>query len=503
MTVLFVSTRAVRARRASTNEALSGLGLSPRSITIASAAPILPWFLVGSIVVCLTAYSLSPRFPIGSARRFEPLLGPGAHIGAIVSVLLITAVLFLAGSVFGGIRDARANSRIPSRNIRFRLVGPAFLCLGSRFARGRARAALGSGVVAALAVAALGVGASAHGLVGAPSLTGSPEDATINESIDDVIDFGDANKLERAELADLRRLEISNALRAVAFKRRADTIVNGLTAPLWGVSDRKGHVPFPIISGRAIHHDGEIALGVALARRLHVRLGDVVNVGERSKRFRVVGLVAATGDMNDAERDGNRTALVSFEDYRRLYPAPNQTSALVRFAPSVPRSRWLATVRQIVPRRRSISVELSLPTRPPKVLALEHLRAPLALGAGALAATAFVGLAQSLSAAVRRRRGALATLSSLGATPRMLSLSVIAESCIVGCLTLVGGTTAGVVIGRRAWHALVDSMGFTTQHVLPVRPIVVGALTFGVMIIVHAALVSQTPSRFRERFAVT
>ena len=63
--------------------------------------------------------------------------------------------------------------------------------------------------------------------------------------------------------------------------------------------------------------------------------------------------------------------------------------------------------------------------------------------------------------------------------------------------------TAGVVIGRRAWHALVDSMGFTTQHVLPVPSVVVGALTFGVLIIVHAAVVSHAASTFRERLAVS
>ena len=483
-TVVLMSSRTLRARRASMFQTLSGLGLSSRTLPFVTAAGIAPWFLFGCMAAWFTMAVLSPRFPIGSARSVEPSPGVAVHTGALISALTIVLVLLILSALTVTIRRSRASARHGRRSSSVLHV-PFSVGMGRRLARDRLRSTVGSGAVVALAVGALAVGGSAAHLVETPSLTGSPEDAEVSESINGIIDFNDATRLERAELADLRRLSASPELRDVALKRQVDSTVNGRVARLWGLSDVKGHVPLSIVSGHGLAASGEIVIGAALARGLHLRIGNVAAVGPRSTKFRVVGLVAATGDA-DGDRDGNRTAIISFDDYRRLYPAPNQTLALVRFAPGIPSTKWEAAVRRSIPKRGVITVELSRAVPPPKVAALGRLRPLLALAAAALGATAMVGLAQSLFNATRRRRSLLGTLAALGAAPRTLVAVVAVESLIVAGAALAFGVALGVLLGRRTWRTIVDGMGFATRHVLPWRAVEISALMFCVLTIVHA-----------------
>jgi predicted lysophospholipase L1 biosynthesis ABC-type transport system permease subunit len=72
--------------------------------------------------------------------------------------------------------------------------------------------------------------------------------------------------------------------------------------------------------------------------------------------------------------------------------------------------------------------------------------------------------------------------------------SVCAQSTTIAVVSIMVGVPLGIVVGRVAWNALVDSIGAVAEPVFPA----VGALLVPVLV-VFAALIGVVPGRWAAR----
>ena len=111
----------------------------------------------------------------------------------------------------------------------------------------------------------------------------------------------------------------------------------------------------------------------------------------------------------------------------------------------------------------------SYPSRPGGVENLTGLRRFPRVLAGFTALLALAALANVLYTTLRRRRRELATLRSLGFTPRQIGLAIIWQGVSITAVGLAVGIPAGIAIGARVWLAATGGIGVATDasHPLP------------------------------------
>ncbi len=89
------------------------------------------------------------------------------------------------------------------------------------------------------------------------------------------------------------------------------------------------------------------------------------------------------------------------------------------------------------------------------------------------ALAAFLGLlavaatAHALLTALRRRRGELAVLKTLGFVRRQIATTVVVHALVFGVVGLVIGMPLGYGIGRQAWRLVANSHGFAADVLVP------------------------------------
>jgi hypothetical protein len=479
-------------------EVLRVLGSTPAARRMLIVGTVAPALLAGVMVAAVVATALSPLFPVGLARRFDP--DPGLHADVTVLVagsLLLLLVLGAAATISGARlinqrarpetgplrapgptdRAARWLRPAPATGLRFALFAPRTLSVPVR------PALVGAcmGILGLVGVAV--VGTSLDRLVGTSARWGTPWDLVVIP-----------DQLDRERVLDDRDI---GAAAVGRFDEQVE--LDGHQMVAMTLDPVKGDLTPTVIDGRAPRSGDEVAVGRDTLDDLGISIGALVDAAGRSsahEKFRVVGVVLfPTIEFSSPLADG---AAFTLDGGNRLKLGdPNRDDAgserlLIR---------WAAGVDHNAARRRleDGTTAAELPIVPPEVNGLRDVKLFPAAAAAGLVVLGVISTSHALAVTVRRRRVELGVLSALGFTPRQRRQVIAAQATTIACVALVVGIPLGVMAGRVIWSMIARSMGVATDAAFPLGLIVVGS--FAVIVVLN--LIAAIPARSAGRLPVT
>lgn len=445
-------------------QALTSLGLERRGARVVAAVPGLAVAGLGGILAAAVAVALSPRFPIGIARRAEPDLGIDLHPGVLFGGLAVTActmTVALAASTLAN-RDVTRSSRSMSSHVNF---GPLAGVVGSgnaSLARSTQLAVAFGGLAVA---AALVFATSLDRLLETPQRYGWTFDsAVVSETHDPtILDEGVDVAADPA---------VAAATEAVF---QIQLTIDGRPSMGYAIGDAAGPIAPVAAKGRAPMRADEVALGRETMRDLGVGIGDQVTIAGAAgpSTFQVVGQ-AVLPVSSDGGRVGNGAAFVlaalprlGIADSRSCGQETCYRQVLVR---------WEDGADQEAAARRLLAVnsaEFVRPVPPPEVERLSEVDAMPWIVSGILAALAAAAAGHAVVVTVHRRGRDLAVLRALGATPGQTRRAVSLHLVVLITGWAIVGTVLGVVVGRFLWVAVASSVGVAPVPTVPVSALVV------------------------------
>jgi predicted lysophospholipase L1 biosynthesis ABC-type transport system permease subunit len=236
--------------------------------------------------------------------------------------------------------------------------------------------------------------------------------------------------------------------------------VNGTTTPVFGVAT-DGGFDLKLLDGSAPEGLDEIAFAPSTMDALGLHIGDRVTVGGAGRTMRVVGkalLPATSHTAYDQSAWITRDSLMSllsdappeadddfFEDYLLLAWRPDTDVAAAR-----ERMATIANSAQAI----YYSEPATLPA------GVDSLRSMLVLPltlAAFFAMLAVATVAHALATTVRRRRGDLAVLRSMGFTRTDARLAVAFQATLLAAVGVVLGVPGGIIVGRFLWKQFAES----------------------------------------------
>jgi hypothetical protein len=338
---------------------------------------------------------------------------------------------------------------------------------------------LGVGGAVAVVVAALTFSASLDRLAGEPKRWGFGWDLMLDTTPDGV------HRLTH-ELAMNAHLD---GVSLLSTNFTLTEHLGGVRA--YGLSRVNGAIGYALRSGVQPVGADEVVVGPDTARALHLRVGSTMRVavcpctGVAARAVmgpvRVVGIALfPQGD------DNNFTTALGFTGtgFARHVGNSDTTLAVVKLAPG----RGTAAVGRELSRRYPEQLSrFGYPSRPGEVQNVVGLRNyPRALGAFTTL-LALVALENVLLTTLRRRRRELATLRTLGLTPRQTGRCITWQSLSLTGVALALGVPVGAYAGAQIWAASTRSIGVATDPNLPVVAIAAVAL-IALMIAVAASI---------------
>jgi len=451
-------------REAEDYPVLRALGMTRRELTtmgIVRAALIAVVAVAAATVVAIVA---SPLTPIGLARLVEP--SPGVRIDPIVIGVGIAALLIAIPIISiwpawraSGWDPAAVALQRPSKIVSglARASAPPALVTGAGMAlnagRGRSSVPLRSAVTgmlvgtAALAAAAIFAASLAH-LVDTPELYGFGWDLIVANQ-------GPGLDQALAKDPDVEAKVYGGAINVQIGGKDLIPFVYG-----------RGGIRPTMLSGRAPQAADEIALGPALIRLLHARVGSDVTVrfpqgsGQPTVtgRFRLIGETVVPPFFFQVVGPGESAAL-TMDGVRRVAPAEvrdaSELPLIVRYRPGTDVRAKVSDLRDNFPFLFPIQVR----ERGADLVSLTHVEsAPIAL-AGLLGFMAAATLIHTLVSAVSRRRSDIAILMTLGFVRRQVRGAVSAQASILATIALALGLPIGIAAGRWAWNAFARNLG--------------------------------------------
>ncbi len=457
---------------------LAALGLTRVQRIRGLVGTILPAAAAGAVLAVCVSFAASPLTPVGLARQIEP--HPGLHFDAMVAISAAVAVIVVvaAAALLAAIPLTRVRAHERVRRASGLAAGAAgggpVLATGVRYAVDRRPPSLPvrsaslavAGTVVVL-VAAITFAASLDRLVREPTRWGYGWDLMLDTAVP---------SLDRMthQLAADPELEGVSLLSTDFTFARGD---GGVRA--YGLERVKGTAAYSLLSGVQPIAPDEVVVGPEAAHKLGVHAGDTVQVavcpcaGEPNgptSAVRVVGVA-----LFPEGEDGNFGNALGFSGsgFERHVGTPHDSRMALRIAPG----RRLAAVARDLGRRYPGQLsKYSYPTIPGEVATVAGLRSfprILAVFTGLLGLAA---LANLLAATLRRRRNELATLRSLGLTPRQAGGCLVWQSCSVMGLGLAAGIPCGVIVGSLAWVAATHGIGIATDADRPSVAIVAFAV---------------------------
>jgi FtsX-like permease family len=488
---------------------LRALGLGRRNLWLTG---VLRAAVVGSAAGAISigvAFPLSTLAPAGAARIAEPhpgfafdasAIGIGAAALAVFVVVASTVPAWRAARVAGslGVADFAAAQRPSQIATALSRTGlPPSIVGGSRLALepGHGRTAVPvrstlAGVTVGIIVlaAALTFGSSLDHLLATPRLYGVRWDNFLTN-------FGTGPDLNRNDFAAVPGIS------DLALGADGPLVVGGKLAPLIAVDPVRGNATPPIVEGRAPAKPDEIALGTTTFRRMHARIGGDVRgrlpIGRAPEiSFTIVGrtVIAPSGRIATEPGEG---ALLTMDGIRRIVgpdgnPLFSQvTDAWVRYSPGVDRSRVLQRLQPLF----GTSLTDEKPETPVDIVNFGRVQnLPLMLG-GVLGFVAAATLAHTIASSVRRRRGDLAILKTMGFVRRQVRATVAWQATMITTFALVIGIPIGVAIGRWLWSRFADQVGLVPESAVAAWAIAL--LVPGALLLANA--VAALPARAAAR----
>jgi ABC-type antimicrobial peptide transport system permease subunit len=250
--------------------------------------------------------------------------------------------------------------------------------------------------------------------------------------------------------------------------------------PFYSLEDVTGATRFVVLDGRPPDRRGEVLLGPDTASTFDVGVGDTVEIGTGGD-FTVVGLgllpttahssfdqggwllpddlVAATPDSLRAplvaERGeaapGDPADLPDDAELRRMLF--EYSSVVAGFTDGVDVEAKVAAIAE----EAGPTVMVAPASEPADQQNLRNVRGLPMLFAVFLLALAMGALAHVTSSVLRRRRGEIAVLRSLGLTPRQARACLAWQATTLAAIGLLVGVPLGIALGRSIWRLVTDA----------------------------------------------
>jgi hypothetical protein len=524
--IAWIGTAIARHQRliAADTEVLRALGATAHERRVLLAGSVLPGILGGLALSIVVALALSPRFPVGTARRVDP--DPGLHVDLVVLLAGLAVLVALLGliAVLGAVRlvahgrpeqaapdmgvptlaerAARWVRPAPGIGVRFALHAP------TRTAAPYRPALIGAlvGVIGLVGVAV--VGANVQRLVDTPARWGAPWDVAVvtNALLPEASEPEPGAPPPRPPRAQL--LANKDIVAAGAMVYDEQVRINGIEAISVTFAPVKGAITPTVVAGREPRADDEIAVARDTLADAGVDIGSTVNVASRSNqrgRYRIVGVIAfpsigepspvATGALFTAE-GGNRLRLGfnDSDDHGTPY-------VVIRWARGVDKQKALSRLAG-VEEGAGFEAPAVRPIPPPEVSGLDDVRRFPLFVATALILLGVIATSHALFVTVGRRRLELGVLSAMGFTPSQRRVVVTVQATTIAIVALVLGMPLGAVLGRVIWSAIGGSIGLASDAVFPLALFAIGALGFVVALNAIALLPGQAARNLRPATAL-
>jgi hypothetical protein len=249
----------------------------------------------------------------------------------------------------------------------------------------------------------------------------------------------------------------------------------------------EGEAGWWTVEGSLPRADDEVMLGLRLARRLDVGVGDVLRTtsGEEPNEVRVVGLGVGAPS---SEKLLGEQALLTPAGLDRLRLEEGFTESVVTAAPGEDPGPLADAYSEW---------ELTFRSRPSSVQNLADLgRLPELLGVFMLVVAA-AALGNALVVAVRRRRHELAVLRVVGHTPGQTA-GVISTMAFVSALVgVLVGLPLGIAAGRVLWRLVAEGSAVEGDALIPVAVLGGGAAALLVVSVAVSAVPAWRAARLR------
>jgi len=422
------------------------LGLTTAERVLARLVPITAAALLAAALAAGCGALAGSVQPLGGLAGFEPLPGyradvPATVVGAVVTGLGTLLAAAAAAAVAGRSAGRRRRGRPRSAPVPGGPLVLAGVRLGAVHA-GRAAAALTAAV--AIAVAALTFDLSLDRLISTPGRWGGTADLIVADPLD----------------GDLARLRADPRVTAVTEVSSGWVTLDGERVEAYAYRAVTGPVGATVVAGRLPADAGEVCVGVRLAERRGLRVGDAVTArapdGSR-RRLRIVGI--GVGSHYDASNRLGAGVLLHPDAMGPVAASGEYRQAQIRAAPGATDDLVAAwgRDREVYPR------EL-----PPEIEVLRGLRPVSAVVAAVMAAAVVLVLLHTLRSGRRRARRDLAVLRALGVTGpgRWVVLAVVALRAVVPAV--LAGVPLGFGVGRAVWHEVATGSGVGGDASLPV-----------------------------------
>jgi ABC-type lipoprotein release transport system permease subunit len=476
---------------------LRAFGMSRDQVGLASGLSHLVPAAVAVPVAFIVALLASPHFPVALGRRIDPdvgyhvdwtIIGPG--IGGAVTTVLVASILIGRGTRHGSRRPEAYKTQGGLRQ-----WVPVAIGLGATMAfepgRGRRRIPVVPALLAAV-VAVTGVVASLtidRGITSAlkhPELAGVTWDASVSPT-------NQAQTGRNISPALASHMTKRDGVRAAAVVDRDVINVGTVGAPVFSVRPIAGSsvtpITFTLISGRPPEGLGEVAIGPATAKDLHVGTGDTVSVGASHVRARIVGESLFPGDVHSEFDEGIWLSPALFDV---VVPPIGRGGSITDGRVVAVQFESGGSLRHDIGRLQTglgqLSYYISPPDPPEELTNLQNVRSLPEVLAAFLGLIAVTALASVLFTAGRRRRHDFSVLRVLGMTRGNIRTILSSQGTAIGLFGLVIGIPLGLAVGRLGWRGIAERVPLSDVPplalaaallLIPVTLIVANALAIG------------------------
>ena len=447
----WIATATIRQQRLLTPEmdVFRALGLTPSERAGLLVGAVAPGLIAGTVLAPVVAIALSPLFPVGLARRYEPDVGVHADVpvlllGLLTVVLLLATITLVGAWRLVGRHDRPPRSRPPRLD---RLIGASSAGAGD----GRAVRAAPPGTIAApvrpaVAGASLAViGIAAVAIVG----------ASLDRFVDDPARWGttwDLALITDDPSVDPTPLLDDPGLAAVAFGRFDEQVtIDDVETLAMTIEPSRGDIGFAVVEGRAPQAPDEVVVGRTTLDRLDADVGSSVQISSRSVAaapFRIVGVAVFptlqfSSPLDDgAGFDARAGQALGLGDETR--DDAGSPAVLVRFAPDADQTASLA-------RFTDAGLQVVPPTAPPEVNGLDDVKWFPTIGASLLVVLGGIATSQAIAVTTRRRRREIGVLSVLGFTPGQRRGLVAAQATSIAVVALASASRWASPWARLVW----------------------------------------------------
>lgn len=492
---------------AADSRTLRAIGVAPRGVGAAVAAPAVLSILVGAMGAMAVATALSPLGPVGAVRAVESM--PGLRADATILLgggALLCAVLGLAATLAARAAMRRQNAPVtgarPSRTVD--AIARSGLRPTAAIGTRHALATDGGGGVASRStiigcalsviavVSALTFGAGAHRVLADPHRYGWAADLAIETAggYERINPDGGAAVVDQAE----------GSVQALAVTGNGKVRLRSHAVNAMGFIPVVGAAPITVLAGRLPRTPHEIALGRVTARELRSTVG--ASLAGHAGPLQVVGLVAlpAIGPQASSHPSLGQGALLTFAGLAAQDDTAFPGVALVDLRSGADARKLSPTIKQLVADHMttlpSEASESYRDLRPADIIGLSTASRTAYVLAMALIAAAVLSMALTLGASVRRRARTYAVLACLGFDGAAVRSTVRWQTDVVIGIAVLLGLPIGIATGRVAWRAFAEQLGVASQPTVPLLLIVFACISL--LVVANVAAIQPARNAVRH-----